>query len=160
MWIQFGCLIPSTFVSAIPQTNCAINPSRNFCPFVPQFHLPAASSLHSRFEPFLTQTSTWTLLHNVEKKSRCLCSPTAPLASHQPAPCRFLSTETFKPRFRHLSGSPSAVTLGQGVLTMQEEPGKGRLTMTWTEINKILKKITGELPTEICVQAKSDDKNA
>lgn len=43
---------------------------------------------------------------------------------------------------------------------MQEEPGKGRLTMTWTEINKILKKITGELPTEICVQAKSDDKNA
>lgn len=76
MWIQFWCLIPSKFTSALPQTSCAVCfPQSNIsqqvvpmysCPYVPQLHLPSASSPYSLvvFETLLTKPSTWTVLHN------------------------------------------------------------------------------------------------
>lgn len=162
MWIQFSCLIPSKFTSAISQTNCAVCfPQSNisqqvvpmyFCPFVPQLHLPSASSSYSLIvsETFLTKTSVWTLLHNDVKgeiqvswfsHSSSVLSPASPMQISCPQrPLKW--HQTF--RFRHLHHSPLAVTHGKCVPTMKvEKLDKYSSGWSWVRFTSLSEKWLG-----------------
>lgn len=144
MWIQFWCLIPSKFTSALPQTSCAVCfPQSNIsqqvvpmysysCPFVPQLHLPSASSPYSLvvFETFLTKPSTWTVLHNdVEGEIRVSwfsrSSSVVSLASPMQISCPERYLKWYQtPWLRHLGHSeppPLAVTHSKRVPSMKKE---------------------------------------
>lgn len=141
-----------------------------FSPFVPQFHLPGASSPHSMSEPFLTKTSTWTILHsNVEGEmqvSQILLQLFRHLTSQPHAD--FLSTETFKLRIRHLCPSLNLL-LQQLLMASVSWSWKGshwqrtaQDDLDW-DLQDSLKNDRGVIhcaSSEICVQEKSGDKNA